>query len=260
MPLPITRSALDRLGKRLCCDPVSAEDWVLFAEVLDAYQATLDDAQAILEGQGFEPTTRVKSTGTLVDKLSRGTSFKSVQDVAGARVVVNGGRIDQDRAVGKIVKAFDTVGTPAKVLDRRASPNHGYRAIHIILTHQEAPVEVQVRTPLQDLWAQITERLGDLWGRELRYGEPLVAPNQPVVPGIDDPVATRAQFVSMLMDASEAIDAVEADQVRRFQERSDIVIPVTEQSGVTFPFDETEDTIRKTMDALVQLVNKLEGG
>lgn len=228
--------------------------------MLDAYQATLDDAQVILEGAGFEPTTRVKSTGTLIEKLSRRTSFKSVQDVAGARVVVNGGRIDQDRAVTKIVKAFDIVGTSAKVFDRRASPNHGYRAVHVILTHQDLPVEVQVRTPLQDLWAQITERLGDLWGRELRYGEPLVPPNQPVVPGMPEPVFTREHFVSMLIDLSEAIDAVEEDQVRRYQERSDIVIPVTEQTGVMLPLTETEDSLRRTMDATMLLVNKFEGG
>ena len=105
MPLPLSRSALDRLGKRLAAETVSAADWGTFETVLDAYQATLDDAQGILESAGFEPTTRVKSTGTLVEKLSRGTSFKSVQDVAGARVVVNRGRVDQDRAVARIARA-----------------------------------------------------------------------------------------------------------------------------------------------------------
>lgn len=260
MPLPLSRSALDRLGKRLAAETVSTADWGTFETVLDAYQATLDDAQGVLEAAGFEPTTRVKSTGTLVEKLSRGTSFKSVQDVAGARVVVNGGRVDQDRAVARIAKAFTAVGTTVKILDRRASPNHGYRAVHLILTHQGLPLEVQVRTPLQDLWAQITERLGDLWGRELRYGEPLVPPNQPVVPGMPAPVFTREAFVAMLLNTSEEIDRIEQMQVRRYQEQDEIVIRVTEQTGVTPPLDETEDTLRRTMNNIMRLVRTLEGG
>ena len=260
MPLPISRSALDRLGKRLCAEVVSADDWSTFETVLDAYQATLDDAQSILEAAGFEPTTRVKSTGTLVEKLRRGTSFKSVQDVAGARVVLNGGRVDQDRAVARIVRAFAAASSAVKVLDRRTSPNHGSRAVHLIVTHQGLPLEVQVPTPLQDLWAQITERLGDLWGRELRYGQPLVPANQPVVPGMPPPVFTRENFVDMLLATSEEIDRVEQAQVRRYQEQDEIVIKVTEQTGVAPPLDETEDTLRRTMEAIMGLVRKLEGG
>jgi ppGpp synthetase/RelA/SpoT-type nucleotidyltranferase len=33
------------------------------------------------------------------------------------------------------------------------------------------PIEIQVRTPLQDLWAQTIERLADRVGRAIRYGE-----------------------------------------------------------------------------------------
>lgn len=256
MPLPISRSALDRLGKRLCDGVVSSEDWGSFADVLDAYQATLDDAQGVLEAAGFEPTTRVKSTGTLIEKLSRGTSFKSVQDVAGARVVVVGGRVDQDRAVTRIVRAFEEVGTAAKILDRRTAPNNGYRAVHVILTHQGLPVEVQVRTPLQDLWAQIIERLGDLWGRELRYGEPLSPANQSLVPGLD-PDFTREQLVLMLMDVSEDIDEIESAQMRRYQERPEIVITSTEQQAVMLPLNQTEDSLRSTMEQIMRLVNRL---
>lgn len=233
----------------------------MFALVLDAYQETLDDAQMILEAEGFSPTTRVKSTGTLVDKLRRGTSFKSVQDVAGARVVVDGGRVNQDRAVTCIVSAFESAGDVSKVLDRRATPNHGYRAVHVIVAHQELPVEVQVRTPLQDLWAQIVERLGDLWGRELRYGEPLVPPNLPLVPGMSDPDFTREDFVDLLLTASEAIDHAEREvQMRQPGQPPDAAHLEVEQSGAASSLLGSEDVLLKTMQAIMDLVKKLEGG
>ncbi len=51
----------------------------------------------------------------------------------------------------------------AKIVDRRAAPNHGYRAVHVIVYPESMPVEIQVRTFPQDLWAQAIERLGDEW-------------------------------------------------------------------------------------------------
>lgn len=46
----------------------------------------------------------------------------------------------------------------------------GYRAVHVIAKVDNIPVEVQFRTELQDLWAQVFERLADGWGRQIRYG------------------------------------------------------------------------------------------
>jgi hypothetical protein len=40
----------------------------------------------------------------------------------------------------------------------------------VIIQADDIPVEVQIRTDLQDSSAQIVERLGDRWGRGLRYG------------------------------------------------------------------------------------------
>lgn len=60
--------------------------------------------------------------------------------------------------------------------DRRANPSWGNRAVHVIATVNGKPVEIQVRTKLQDLWAQAMEKLADVWGRGIRYGE---APEEP---------------------------------------------------------------------------------
>jgi ppGpp synthetase/RelA/SpoT-type nucleotidyltranferase len=48
--------------------------------------------------------------------------------------------------------------------------------MHVVVRTQGRLVEVQIRTHLQDLWAQVVERLADIWGRQIRYGE---APNNP---------------------------------------------------------------------------------
>jgi ppGpp synthetase/RelA/SpoT-type nucleotidyltranferase len=64
-------------------------------------------------------------------------------------------------------------------------------------------VEVQIRTRLQDLWAQLVERLGDAWGRQIRYGgEPDDA--QRFVGGI-----TRAELWQLVQDLSKHIDEAE---------------------------------------------------
>ena len=104
MPLPVSRSALDALGRRLRQGEVTDADWLLLHAVLDSYQRALDEVQATLAALGYASTSRVKSTGTLIDKLSRGTSFKSVQDVAGVRIVIDGGCSEQDEVVDAIVR------------------------------------------------------------------------------------------------------------------------------------------------------------
>jgi ppGpp synthetase/RelA/SpoT-type nucleotidyltranferase len=75
---------------------------------------------------------------------------------------------EQDTIVSKIVETFSIT----KVIDRRKHPTHGYRAVHVIATLDERHIEIQVRTHLQDLWAQAVERLADEAGREIRYGGP----------------------------------------------------------------------------------------
>lgn len=261
-PLPISRSAVDRLGQRLCCDgPISDQDWELLEQVLDAYQEALDSAQVVLEAAGYRPTSRVKSTTTLIEKLRRGTSFKSLQDVAGLRIVVpdGGGRIEQDRIVTGVIRAFANLGSTSRVIDRRTRPNHGYRAVHVVVTHDGLPVEVQIRTPLQDVWAQIVERLGDAWGRALRYGEPVEAADRNVIEGLSG--FTRADLLAQVQEASEMIDLLESIQadheVWSLDDRRDGDAEARDSLHST-QSDQLEASLRSWLSQIARLVDAVE--
>jgi hypothetical protein len=64
VPLPISRSGLDRLGERLAVSGTPTEDdQVLLQQVLAAYDEALAPVQARLEGLGFALTGRLKTNG-----------------------------------------------------------------------------------------------------------------------------------------------------------------------------------------------------
>jgi ppGpp synthetase/RelA/SpoT-type nucleotidyltranferase len=173
LTLPLTGSQLNKLGDRLRDAEVHApEDLTLLEEVLATYDEALECVRVELVRIGFAPTVRLKTTGTLVDKLrrSRNSRLKTVQDLAGARLVIEGGLAEQNRVRDAVTAACESKGYGVRVDDRRDEPNAGYRAVHLIVKVDGIPVEVQIRTPLQDLWAQIFERLADAWGRGIRYG------------------------------------------------------------------------------------------
>lgn len=66
--------------------------------------------------------------------------------------------------------AFASCPRAPRLIDHRKTPSHGYRAVHVVVFEDGIPVEIQIGTKIQDTWAQITEKLGDAWGRGLRYG------------------------------------------------------------------------------------------
>ena len=122
-----------------------------------------------------------------------------------------GGRVGQDAAVDRLIDGFADYAKSPATKDRRDAPSHGYRAVHVIVYPDGLPVEVQVRTELQDAWAQAAETLGDRWGRGLRYGSPPDEPERRVVvrPATSDLAAgddlTRRQAVMLLIATSDAI-------------------------------------------------------
>ena len=87
-----------------------------------------------------------------------------MQDIAGCRIVVSD-ITAQNLLLAKIKVMFEVV-----VADRREKPSHGYRAIHVIVQSTDLPVEVQLRTDLQHIWAEVSEKLFDAHGMALKYG------------------------------------------------------------------------------------------
>jgi ppGpp synthetase/RelA/SpoT-type nucleotidyltranferase len=80
-----------------------------------------------------------------------------MQDIAGCRIVVPD-LLTQDDAVERLKTLFDSID----IDDRRENASHGYRAIHIIVDTSGKLIEVQVRTSLQHLWAEVSEKLSDV--------------------------------------------------------------------------------------------------
>ena len=107
MPLPLTKSQIERLGRRLVeADEPAESDIASLHEVLRAYALALEaGAQRLRDATGLRPTSRIKNTGTIIEKLRRhgGSWLKSIQDLAGMRVVGPFDRRGQDELVGDVV-------------------------------------------------------------------------------------------------------------------------------------------------------------
>jgi putative GTP pyrophosphokinase len=162
----MNKSEVDRLGERLR-QKMTAVDLRLLdeyrREFRAAYDLVIDRIRSELK---LETSGRpAKSTTAIVDKLRRGTiRLAQMQDVAGSRIVV-ADIATQEQLMAALEAMFDCV-----LVDRRSKPSHGYRAVHIIVQECGRPVEIQLRTQLQHAWAELSEKLADLFGGDVKYG------------------------------------------------------------------------------------------
>ena len=124
-------------------------------------------ASAIRNELGLEPTGRpAKSTTSITEKLQRESiRLTQMQDIAGCRIIVPE-LAEQDRVAAALTKLF----VQSTVVDRRQKPSHGYRAVHLVVVIDRRGVEIQVRTALQQLWAESSEKLADLLDSAIKYG------------------------------------------------------------------------------------------
>lgn len=77
-----------------------------------------------------------------------------------------------------------------------ARPHRGaIEQFNIIPRIEGRRVEIQLRTHLQDTWANAVESIGDLWGRWVRYGLPPEGP--------PDQIAVRAALVTDFIRLSD---------------------------------------------------------
>jgi ppGpp synthetase/RelA/SpoT-type nucleotidyltranferase len=175
----------------------------MLSEYSEVLTDTVDRVRAALD---VAPTARVKNTGTILEKLRRfgGSWLKSIDDLAGMRIVGDFDRNGQDDLVAEILALFADEKRPPKVVDRRAEPAQGYRAVHVIVFPRGIPVEIQARTQLQHEWAELFEKMADLFGRGIRYGE---TPVNPLGNDLAAAVIERALVLARWLSAYEQIEA-----------------------------------------------------
>ena len=111
---------------------------------------------------------RLKKFPTIVDKLTREPKMKlsRMADVGGVRALLS----DQDAAY-RVASRLRRNWTIIRFRDYVAEPKaDGYRALHLISRNRGRLIEIQLRTPLQDNWANMAEILSRLGAPDLKYG------------------------------------------------------------------------------------------
>lgn len=111
---------------------------------------------------------RLKRQATIVHKLIREPNMKLAQmaDIGGCRALLP----DQDKVDAvtlRVQENWEIVRTRDYV--RKPKPS-GYRAVHHIVRRDDRLIEVQLRTPLQDIWANQVERDSRRLGIGLKSG------------------------------------------------------------------------------------------
>lgn len=164
----LTNSQINRLGDRLRKGDISEED----RRLLDEYRRSFKEAyetvvRAIRDRLRLHPTgRRGKTTKAIIEKLRREkTRLSQMQDIAGCRIIATT-QLQQDQLVAQLRQIFPE----SNVVDRRERTSHGYRAVHVIVNQSGKFIEVQIRTPLQHTWAELSEKLADEFGHEIKYG------------------------------------------------------------------------------------------
>lgn len=147
---------------------------------------------------------RLKKFGTIVDKLVRfeGMKLSRMEDIGGCRVVVPDMAASRDLA-----RRLKKNWTIRRDRDYVTEPKpDGYRARHLTAVKDGRFVEVQIRTVLQDFWANTVERDGRRTGVGLKFG--------------DGTTVVRDQYrqISELMAAEERGEALSSDLIQQLQQ------------------------------------------
>ncbi|MCA1565091.1 MAG: hypothetical protein LC803_05555 [Acidobacteria bacterium] len=234
MAKELTKSQIDRLGDRLKKGKITEAD----LRLLDSYRRSFTAAYEIVVGTirqdlTLEPTGRpAKSTTSISDKLRRESiRLTQIQDIAGCRLTV-ADIAEQNSVVQSLTNLFEQ----ATIVDRRERPSHGYRAVHVIVSSLDKMIEIQVRTSLQHLWAELSEKLSDIVDPAIKYGagnekvrslltttSKLVIGTEGIETGVTK-MKTQLSSKDQLSDVNEQVIAnIEGSQRRMRQNISEIL-------------------------------------
>jgi len=113
-------------------------------------------------------TQRLKRTATIGDKLTREPTMDvtQMQDIGGVRACMPS--LKHVYALSRrLKKSWTIVRTRDYIADPKPS---GYRALHLVVRRDGRLIEVQLRTTLQDAWANQVEDDGHATGVGLKFG------------------------------------------------------------------------------------------
>jgi len=215
----LSNTKIDRLGIRLRKGEVAEPELRLLDDFRRSFGRAYEHVIETLKHQlALQPSGRpAKSTGSVIEKLNRESiRLSQMQDIAGCRVVV-AGISGQETVIASLRKQF----RHAVIVDRRSHPSYGYRAVHVMVGSMDRLVELQVRTTLQHLWAELSEKFSDVVDPAIKYGggeeeirelllvlskqvSRVEALEQPIiVPGRDLPGAAKAEIADLKRQMAE---------------------------------------------------------
>ncbi len=230
----MSKTQIDRLGLRLKEGNIAEAD----LRVLDDYRRSFVGAyeqvvRTTRERLGVEATGRpAKSTTSIVEKLRRESiRLTQIQDIAGCRLVVN-----DITAQDRIVESFRGLFQDLTIVDRRERPSYGYRAVHIIVNIAGKPIEIQVRTPIQHKWAELSEKVSDMLDPTIKYG------------GGDKTIR------DLLMSTSDLIASVELSEQRVAAVLAKVPPRDQLSNELQRELDELREDIRSRKDRTTQLL------
>jgi len=129
---------------------------------------------ALVDGR-VDVAQRLKRTWTIGDKLTREPTMDltQMQDVAGVRA-----RVPDIADLYALSRRLERSWTIHRTRDYVAQPKpSGYRALHHIVRRDSRMIEVQLRTTLQDAWANQVEDDGHAVGVGFKFGRGSAAVN-----------------------------------------------------------------------------------
>jgi hypothetical protein len=152
-----TGGQLDQREVQALLDAAEAIDWWRQRHVapLARVNASVRHYLHEVESGPHGVTQRLKRFATIAGKLARfpAMALTQMEDVGGVRVVLS----DQ-RAVDQVVGRLEANWDITRHRDYARHPKgDGYRAIHLIVRRSDCKIELQLRTSVQDLWAQSVE-------------------------------------------------------------------------------------------------------
>jgi putative GTP pyrophosphokinase len=161
---------------------------------------------------------RLKKTPTISHKLLREPSMKlsRMADIGGVRAIAP----TQESAYA-MARRLRRNWTITKFRDYVAEPkDDGYRALHLINRNRGRLIEVQIRTPRQDLWANAVETFARTVAPGLKFGS--------------GPVELREYFLAIgdlfeVRDQELEIESALLDRVEKWQRRADTLLEERDQ-------------------------------